>query len=100
MSHSEYCYEDECHDRDLRPWTYDEDVSAEVHGNREYDDEDADYGDDEDNDYDDFADPGGNSALRAATKTNPPQPPMPYLRRAEPAHPRRSGSGLSVQRMR
>lgn len=34
------------------------------------DDDNLDYGDPYDGD-DDFADPGGNSALRAATKSNP-----------------------------
>lgn len=35
------------------------------------------YGDDYETDYGDFADPGGRSALRAATKRNPRNLPCP-----------------------
>jgi len=42
-----------------------------------YDDEDSDYYRDE---LDDFADPGGNSALRAESPTNPRNLPCPTCR--------------------
>ena len=48
-----------------------------------YDEEDPDYGDTHDDygDRSDFADPGGNSALRAATKSNPRNLPCPTCER-------------------
>lgn len=43
-----------------------------------FNDEDYDdYNDDYDDDYDDFADPGGNSALRASGPNNPRSYPCP-----------------------
>jgi hypothetical protein len=46
---------------------------------RDYDDDrqDDDFPDDDEEDRDEFADPGGNSALRAATKDNPRNLPCP-----------------------
>lgn len=43
-------------------------------------DEEPDYGEDEDLQME-FADPGGNSALRAATPTNPRNLPCPNCKR-------------------
>lgn len=40
-------------------------------------DDDVDYGDPHDDDRSEFADPGGRSALRAATKSNPRNLPCP-----------------------
>jgi len=42
-----------------------------------YDDDDNDYEDDIDDDRSEFADPGGNSALRAETPDNPRIYPCP-----------------------
>lgn len=49
-----------------------------------YDDQDEDYydpADDRDDDGPDFADPGGSSALRAATRDDPRDLPCPSCRR-------------------
>jgi hypothetical protein len=49
--------------------------------NQEMEDDDVDYGDPHDQDFDedrsDFADPGGRSALRAETESNPRNLPCP-----------------------
>ncbi len=56
-----------CMDEDLD----DEDLE------RVFDDDYPEYNDDWGAEYNDFADPGGNSALRAATKDNPRNQPCP-----------------------
>ena len=53
--------------------------------NRDRDDEDDFYDHDDDNVYGsiNFADPGGNSALRAATEDNPRDLPCPTCKRPD-----------------
>jgi len=46
-----------------------------------YDDDDDDFGHEEEDYLDDFADPGGGSALRAATVDNPRNLPCPNCKK-------------------
>lgn len=64
-------------------------------------DEDYDeeyFRDDEYDSYMDFADPGGNSALRAATKSNPRNLPCPTCKRANMLTPKDRQLGYQCDR--
>lgn len=58
-----------------------------------------DWGDDNERDYDpEFADPGGNSALRAATKKNPRNLPCPTCEAPNRLTPRDVALGYQCDR--
>lgn len=59
----------------------------------DYDDDDDFYDDDEAIERMDFAEPGGKSALRAETKTNPRNLPCPTCKRPNMLTPKDSGLG-------
>lgn len=79
----------------------DYDDETELEDDRETDedgdDEDEDYEEGDGDNYDDdeeiFADPGGNSALRASSRTNPRNLPCPTCGRANQLTPKDKALG-------